>query len=62
VQSLSEFANDHRLSYYDAHIWAAAHLNQVPVLFSEDFQDGQVLEGVRFINPFAECFDIEKFI
>lgn len=45
---------DHQLSYYDAQIWASARLNQVPVVLSEDFQDGQSLEGVRFLNPFAE--------
>jgi len=49
-------ARDHALSYYDAQVWATARLNQVPVLFSEDFSDGQVLEGVRFVNPFAEGF------
>ena len=49
---------DHALSYYDAQIWAAARLNQIPIVLSEDFQDGQSLEGVRFINPFAEGFDL----
>ena len=52
---------DHRLSYYDAQIWAAARLNQIPVVFSEDFQDGWTLDGVRFINPFAEGFAIEEW-
>ena len=53
---------DHRLAYYDAQIWAAARLNQVPLIFSEDFQDGQILEGVRFINPFVEPFELEVWI
>jgi hypothetical protein len=35
-------------------------LNQIPVELSEDFQDGQSLEGVRFVNPFAEDFEIEE--
>jgi predicted nucleic acid-binding protein len=52
---------DHRLSYYDAQVWACARLNQIPVVFSEDFQDGQLLEGVKFINPFADHFDIEMW-
>ena len=52
---------DHKLSYYDAQIWASARLNQVPVIFTEDFQDGQALEGIRFINPFAEKFTIEEW-
>ena len=53
---------DHRLAYYDAQIWAAARLNQVPVLFSEDFQDGQILEGVCFANPFTPTFDLEAWL
>jgi len=32
------------------------------VIFSEDFQDGQVLEGVRFANPFKPTFDLETWL
>ena len=53
---------EHRISYYDAQIWACAFLNQIPVVFSEDFSDGQILEGVRFVNPFAETFELEKWL
>ncbi len=53
---------DHKMAYYDAQIWAAARLNQIPVVFSEDFQDGQVLEGVRFANPFTPTFDLETWL
>lgn len=53
---------DYQLAYYDAQIWACAHLNQIPLIFSEDFSDGQTLEGVRFVNPFAENFELEKWI
>jgi len=52
---------DHQLSYYDSQIWACARLNQIPVVFSEDFQDGQLLEGVNFVNPFADQFDFEMW-
>lgn len=52
---------DYALSYYDAQIWASARLNQIPVIFSEDFQDGQTLEGVRFTNPFADKFEVEEW-
>jgi tryptophan synthase beta chain len=38
-------ARDHKLSYFDAQLWACAKLNQIPEIFSEDFQDGQILEG-----------------
>jgi predicted nucleic acid-binding protein len=44
-------------SYYDAQIWACARLNQIPVILSEDFSDGATIEGVRFVNPFADGFD-----
>ena len=44
---------DHQFNFWDAQIWAAARLNQIPVVFSEDFNVGQVTEGVHFVNPFA---------
>ena len=47
---------DYQLAYWDAQIWATALLNQVPVVFSEDFNANSVLEGVRFVNPFASDF------
>ena len=52
---------DHGLAYYDAQIWAAARLNQVTTVFGEDFSDGQTLEGVRFVNPFAPGFRLEDW-
>lgn len=45
------------LSYWDAQIWATAKLNHVPVVLSEDFADGYILEGVSFVNPFKPSFD-----
>ncbi len=52
---------DHQLAFYDAQVWAAARLNQTPIIFSEDFNSGVTLDGVRFINPFASDFVIEKW-
>ena len=52
----------YQMPYYNAQIWACAHLNQIPMVFSEDFSDGQIIEGVRFVNPFAETFELEKWI
>lgn len=48
---------EHRLSYYDAQIWAVAKLGQVGVVLSEDFDSGSVLEGVEFLDPFAPELD-----
>jgi len=43
----------HSLSFWDALIWSAAAENGVAMIYTEDFQDGRVIEGVRFVNPFA---------
>lgn len=51
----------HQLSYYDAQIWASARLNQIPIVFSEDFNQG-VLEGVRFVNPLAPDFNLALWL
>jgi predicted nucleic acid-binding protein len=53
---------DHKLAYWDAQIWATARLNQVGLVLSEDFQDGQWLEGVRFVNPFLPKFDLRAWM
>ncbi len=62
VLAAARGVRDHSLSFYDAQIWASALINEIPLIFSEDFQDGQTLEGVRFVNPFAETFELEKWI
>lgn len=53
---------DHQFSFWDAQIWATARLNQIPVIFSEDFSANSVIEGVRFINPFAQEFQLEHWL
>ncbi len=53
---------DYQLSYYDAQIWATARLNQIPFVLSEDFQDGMTLEGISFLNPFRENFDLAHWL
>ncbi len=40
-------------SFYDSLIIAAAIRAGCPVLYSEDLQDGQIVHGVRFRNPFG---------
>ena len=53
-------ARTHRLPYWDAQVWATARLNQTRVIFSEDFGSG-VLDGIRFVNPFADDFNVETW-
>jgi len=51
---------DHRFAFYDTQIWAVARLNQIPVVLSEDFSPGRIVEGVTFLNPLDATFDLEK--
>ena len=59
VTEAARAVRDYQLAYYDAQIWATARLNGVAIVLSEDFQTGRTLEGVRFINPFADDFRLE---
>ena len=52
----------YKMAYWDAQIWASARLHQVNVIFSEDFNTGAVIEGIRFVNPFARGFDLKSWI
>ncbi|MGO8989720.1 MAG: PIN domain-containing protein [bacterium] len=62
VMEAGRGVRDHKLSYYDAQVWATARLNQLSVVFTEDFRDGSILEGVRFVNPFSPKFLLEKWL
>jgi predicted nucleic acid-binding protein len=46
-------AEKHRLAWYDSLIVAAALEGQCDRLYSEDFQHGRKIEGLRIENPFA---------
>ncbi len=53
---------EHQMAYWDAQIWAAARLNQVSLVLSEDFSDGTLVDGVRFLNPLAPSFDLARVL
>ncbi len=42
-----------RLSWWDSLIVAAAQATECSVLLTEDLQDGQLLDGLRVVDPFA---------
>lgn len=48
----SEFQERHQLSFWDAMIVAAAYEGNAKILFSEDLHHGQMIEGLRIVNPF----------
>jgi predicted nucleic acid-binding protein len=54
----------HRLAFWDAMLWASAKRAGVRHLLTEDLQDGFVLHGVAFINPFHQTNDqlIDKIL
>jgi hypothetical protein len=43
---------------WDPQIWATARVHQIPVILTESFDAGQTVEGVRFVGPLAEDFDV----
>ena len=47
----------HRLAFWDAMLWAAAQRAGVRHFLTEDLQDGFLLQGVRFVNPFERAND-----
>lgn len=49
VRAVSQYG----LSFWDALVWAAASEYGVPVIYTEDFQHGRMIEGVTFTNPFV---------
>ncbi|HTQ83185.1 MAG TPA: PIN domain-containing protein [Pseudolabrys sp.] len=48
-----ELAGAHRLHLWDCVVCAASAAAGARVLMTEDMQDGQMIEGLRLINPFA---------
>jgi predicted nucleic acid-binding protein len=52
VRHAARGAVEYQIPYWDALVWAAARLAAIPVVLTEDFQDGREIEGVTFQNPF----------
>lgn len=53
VRQAVETTSVSRLSFWDALIVEAAADANCRVLYSEDFNAGQVIRGVRIVNPFS---------
>lgn len=47
-----EAKEKYQLHFWDAMIFAAAKEAGVQIVYTEDFQHGREIEGIRFINPF----------
>jgi predicted nucleic acid-binding protein len=46
-------AGKHRVAWYDSIIVASALEGRCETLYSEDFQHGREIEGLRIVNPFG---------
>jgi len=49
-----------QMRIFDAQIWAAARLNGIETILSEDTQGRPVIEGVWYVNPFATGFRLAQ--
>ncbi len=53
IELALDLHQSHALSYWDALIVASAHIAGCTQLLTEDMGTGQVLAGVKLVNPFA---------
>ena len=45
----------HKLSFWDSLIVAAARESASVVLYSEDLNDGEIIDGIKVCNPFSHA-------
>lgn len=53
VLRASEIAEIAKISFWDGMIIAAAERSDAATLYTEDLNDGQVIAGIRIVNPLA---------
>jgi len=49
-----KITNRYHFSFWDSLIVQAAMMGGARILYSEDLQDGQIIDGLRIQNPFGE--------
>lgn len=52
VRDAMRVHRDHGIAFWDGMLWSVLRRVGARIILSEDFHDGRVLEGVRFVNPF----------
>ena len=45
------------LSWFDAHLWAYAEVNELSEIYSDDFEHGRHYGSVRIVDPFLVATD-----
>lgn len=43
---------------YDAHLWATASINNIDLIITGDMPGQPVIEGVQYVDPFADGFQL----
>jgi predicted nucleic acid-binding protein len=54
LRSAVRGASLHRLSWFDAHLWAYADTYGLDEILSEDFQHGRLYGSIRATDPFVD--------
>ena len=60
IQNAMRAVISYQMHINDAHIWAAARLNGITTILTEDGQSQAVIEGVRYVDPFAANFALSQ--
>ena len=59
VREAARAAERYGMPYWDAQIWASARLAGIGTVLTEDLPGQPEIEGVRFVDPFAEGFSLD---
>ena len=54
IQMAMKISSESQFTIYDSLIIAAAKAGNCTTVYSEDLNDGQVVEGVKIVNPFNQ--------
>jgi len=52
VQEAVRICGRYQLSFWDSLIISAAKASRCKIVYSEDLTDGQIIDGVKIVNPF----------
>ncbi len=52
ILQASEIEENYNISFWDAMIVSAAYSKNAAILLTEDLNEGQLIEGIKIVNPF----------
>ena len=54
ILQASEIEENYNISFWDAMIVSAAYSKNAAILLTEDLNEGQLIEGIKIVNPFNQ--------